>query len=67
MINFENITEARTWLRELDEETTAEYGDYSVMEYSNGEIELIAIGEEIATQATRRSAWARSRRCCTNA
>ncbi len=46
MINFENITEARTWLRELDEGTTAEYGDYSVMEYSNGEIELIAIGEE---------------------
>ncbi len=46
MINFDNIQQARTWLRELDEETTVEYGDYSVMEYSNGEIELVAIGEE---------------------
>lgn len=46
MLNFENIKDARIWLRELDEETTIEYGDYSVMEYSNGEIELVAIGEE---------------------
>lgn len=50
MINFQNIHEARIWLRELDEETTVEYGDYSVMEYSNGEIELVAIGEEYSDE-----------------
>lgn len=46
MMTFDNIRQARMWLRELSEETTAEYGNHSVMEYSNGEIELVAPGEE---------------------
>lgn len=46
MMNFTSLREARIHVREMSEEATVEIGDYSVMEYSNGEIELLAIGEE---------------------
>lgn len=46
MMNFDTLQEAKKYVREMSVEDTTEIGDYSVMEYSNGEIELIAVGEE---------------------
>jgi hypothetical protein len=46
MLTFDSLKDARMYVRELDEGATAEIGDASVMEYSNGEIEIVAIGEE---------------------
>lgn len=46
MMTFNSLQEAKKYIREMGEEATAEIGDYSVMEYSTGDIELVAPGEE---------------------
>lgn len=46
MMNFDDIHKARKYVREMSAEDTIEIADYSVMEYGNGEIELVAVGEE---------------------
>ncbi len=47
MMNFGSIQEAKKYIREMDEEATAEIGSSSVMQYlDGGDIEIVAIGEE---------------------
>lgn len=47
MMSFDSLQEAKTYVREMDEEATAEIGNASVMQYlDGGDIEIVAIGEE---------------------
>lgn len=51
MMNFQNLHEARIHVQEMSEDATIEIGDASVMEYSNGEIEIVEIGEAYSDES----------------
>lgn len=44
MMNFDSLRNAIKYVREMDEETTAEMGDNEVWQFDNGEIVIVEPG-----------------------
>lgn len=50
MMNFDGLRNARSYVREMDEEATAEIGDNEVWQFDNGEIVIVEPGTQVSEE-----------------